>query len=123
MGTPTDEDLEWIPAKATRDYVKKISFRPRQDFKQVFAGASSEVIDLLERVFQVGACFCSKTTGHRNCCSLHDKVIGTHICVFCQFNPHKRPTAAQLLEHRYFSVSGYRDPQSEVGPSLYHLTS
>eukprot|EP00045_Choanoeca_perplexa_P008700 m.81830 g.81830 ORF g.81830 m.81830 type:complete len:458 (+) comp14583_c0_seq1:96-1469(+) len=81
VGSPSDQDLEWIPKQATRDYVRKLQSRPRENFQKVFGGASPEAIDLLDQIFQ--------------------------------FNPRRRPTAAQILDHPYFAVSGYRDPDQE----------
>ena len=61
VGSPSDQDLEWIPKETTRDYVRKLQSRPRENFQKVFGGASPEAIDLLDQIFQVrGGWACSE---------------------------------------------------------------
>lgn len=86
VGTPSDQDLEWISSESTRAYVKAQHQRPASNLASLFPYAEDLALDLLSQLLQ--------------------------------FNPHKRPTAAEALTHPYFVQRNYHNPADEVSWGL-----
>jgi mitogen-activated protein kinase 1/3 len=52
IGTPTDEDMEFITDQNGILYLKSIKIRPKRDLKKKFPGSSDDSLDLLNKLLQ-----------------------------------------------------------------------
>jgi serine/threonine protein kinase len=71
IGTPSEEDMEFITDKNGVLYLKSIKPKPKKNLKQKFPGSSDDALDVLDKMLQ--------------------------------FNPRKRITVNQALEHPFFA--------------------
>jgi len=51
IGTPSDEDLANVISSDAVNFIKRLKSRERKDLRTVFANASPEAVDLLEKIF------------------------------------------------------------------------
>lgn len=79
LGTPSNEDLNFITNNLAKEFVLKLPKKPRQLFITLFPQANQLALDLLERMLV--------------------------------FNPNKRCSVEQCLEHAYFD--NLRNPDDE----------
>jgi len=70
LGTPSEDDFDFVTDAKAIEYLKSFSPRKRVDFKELYPAATTETIDLLEKCLQ--------------------------------FNPKKRITIDEALQHSYF---------------------
>ncbi|KAN0065438.1 mitogen activated protein kinase [Thecaphora frezii] len=92
LGTPTLEEFYNINSRRSRDYIRSMPFKKRQDFRRVFPTATAEAIDFLTRTLT--------------------------------FDPKKRMTVEECLEHPY--LAAYHDADDEPGappldPDFFHF--
>ena len=80
IGTPSEEDMEFITDPNGILYLKSLKVRPKKNLKSKFPGSTEDALDLLDRMLK--------------------------------FNPHKRITVNQALEHPFFTE--VKDPNKEV---------
>ena len=82
IGTPTEEDMQFISDKNGVLYLKSIKTepKPKKNLKQKFPGSSDDALDLLDQMLQ--------------------------------FNPRRRITVNQALEHPFFAE--VRSPTKEI---------
>ena len=80
IGTPSEEDMEFITDPNGILYLKSLKVRPKKNLKSKFPGSTEDALDLLDKMLK--------------------------------FNPHKRITVNQSLEHPFFTE--VRDPSKEV---------
>ena len=80
IGTPSEDDMEFITDPNGKLYLKSLKVRPKKNLKSKFPGSTEDALDLLDRMLK--------------------------------FNPHKRITVNQSLEHPFFTE--VRDPSKEV---------
>ena len=52
LGTPTDEELEFISASKARSYIKALPWAPAPNLMKMFPGANPEAVDLLQKMLQ-----------------------------------------------------------------------
>lgn len=52
LGTPSDEELEFISASKARSYIKALPWSPAPNLMKMFPGASPDAVDLLQRMLQ-----------------------------------------------------------------------
>ena len=52
LGTPSDDELEFISASKARSYIKALPYAPAPNFNKMFPGASPDAIDLLKKMLQ-----------------------------------------------------------------------
>ncbi|EDQ86144.1 uncharacterized protein MONBRDRAFT_35273 [Monosiga brevicollis MX1] len=52
VGSPSDDDLTWIPKESTRSYLKRLDKKTRADFATTFPGATPEALEMLEAIMQ-----------------------------------------------------------------------
>jgi len=71
IGTPSEEDMQFITDKNGILYLKSIKPKPKKNLKQKFPGSCDDALDVLDKMLQ--------------------------------FNPRKRITVNQALEHPFFS--------------------
>jgi len=50
LGTPTDEDLDWVTNEKALAYIKSLEHKPKIPFSQIYPDASEEALDLLEKM-------------------------------------------------------------------------
>jgi mitogen-activated protein kinase 1/3 len=50
MGTPKEEDLNYIPDQDTVNYIKSLEYRPKKDLKAIFPGSPDLALDLLDKL-------------------------------------------------------------------------
>ena len=80
IGTPSEEDMEFITDPNGILYLKSLKVRPKKNLKSKFPGSTEDALDLLDRMLK--------------------------------FNPHKRITVNQSLEHPFFAE--VKDSSKEV---------
>ena len=80
IGTPTEEDMNFITDPNGILYLKSLKVRPKKNLKIKFPGSSDDSLDLLDRMLK--------------------------------FNPIKRITVNQALNHQFFA--DIKDPKKEV---------
>ena len=80
IGTPKEEDMNFITDPNGILYLKSLKVRPKKNLKTKFPGSSDDSLDLLDQMLK--------------------------------FNPNKRITVNQALNHRFFS--DIKDPKKEV---------
>jgi mitogen-activated protein kinase 1/3 len=71
IGTPSDEDIEFLSNPDAISFIKRFKKKERKDFKKMFPLLEPSGLDLLDKILQ--------------------------------FNPFKRPTADECLNHSYFN--------------------
>jgi serine/threonine protein kinase len=86
IGTPSEEDMEFITDKNGILYLKSIKAKPKKNLKQKFPGSSDDALDVLDKMLQ--------------------------------FNPRKRITVNQALEHPFFAEVRSRSKEVEAEFSL-----
>jgi mitogen-activated protein kinase 1/3 len=79
LGSPVDDELDFITAPKARAYIEALPKSPKPDFRRMFRGASEDAIDLVNRMLQ--------------------------------FDPRKRITVAEALEHPW--LKALHDPATE----------
>ena len=79
LGSPVDDELDFITAPKARAYIEALPKSPKTDFRRMFRGASEDAIDLVNRMLQ--------------------------------FDPRKRITVAEALEHPW--LKALHDPATE----------
>ena len=79
IGTPSEDDMEFITDPNGKLYLKSLKVRPKKNLKTKFPGSTEDALDLLDKMLK--------------------------------FNPHKRITVNQSLEHPFFTE--VRDPSKE----------
>jgi mitogen-activated protein kinase 1/3 len=52
LGTPEPEDYDFITNEKALSYIKSLEKRPKQPFNQLYSQASSNAVDLMERMLQ-----------------------------------------------------------------------
>ena len=80
IGTPTEEDMNFITDPNGILYLKSLKVRPKKNLKTKFPGSSDDSLDLLDKMLK--------------------------------FNPNKRITVNQALNHQFFA--DIKDPKKEV---------
>jgi mitogen-activated protein kinase 1/3 len=80
IGTPAEEDMEFVTDPNGILYLKSLKKRTKRDLKLKFPGSNEDALDLLEKMLQ--------------------------------FNPMKRATVQQAIEHSFFS--DIRDNNKEI---------
>ena len=80
IGTPTDDDMQFITDPNGVLYLKSLKQRPKKNLKTKFPGSSDDALDLLDKMLK--------------------------------FDPNKRITVNQALNHPFFS--DVKDPKKEV---------
>lgn len=55
VGTPDDSLLSRIMSEEARNYIRSLPMMRKKNFKEVFGGASSEAVDLLEKMLELDA--------------------------------------------------------------------
>ena len=80
IGTPSEDDMEFITDPNGKLYLKSLKVRPKKNLKSKFPGSTEDALDLLDKMLK--------------------------------FNPHKRITVNQSLEHPFFAE--VKDSSKEV---------
>ena len=96
IGTPSLDEFYAITSRRSRDYIRALPIRKRRPFATLFPHASKEAIDFLSRTL-VSPLFLSLT---RNVFTIPQQT----------FDPKKRMTVDEALEHPY--LSSYVRPSS-----------
>jgi mitogen-activated protein kinase 1/3 len=52
LGTPIDEDLDWVTNEKALQYIKSLDQKPKIPFSKIYPNASAEAVDLLENMLQ-----------------------------------------------------------------------
>ena len=52
LGSPSDEELEFVESRRARDFLKSLPLAPRVSFAEMFPEASPEAVDLCDRMLQ-----------------------------------------------------------------------
>ena len=52
LGTPTDDELEFISASKAKSYIKALPWAPQPNMLKMFPGANPEAVDLLQKMLQ-----------------------------------------------------------------------
>ena len=52
LGSPSDEELEFVESRRARDFLKSLALAPRMSFAEMFPEASPEAVDLCDRMLQ-----------------------------------------------------------------------
>jgi len=52
LGTPSDEDLDFVRSERARAFMKKQAHKPKVPFSTLYTGANPEALDLLEKMLQ-----------------------------------------------------------------------
>lgn len=52
LGTPSDDELEFISASKARSYIKALPYAPTANLHKMFPGATPDAIDLLKKMLQ-----------------------------------------------------------------------
>jgi hypothetical protein len=53
VGSPSEEELSWLPDDVTRRHVQRLQQRPRTNFQHLFSKAQRDAVDVLEQILQV----------------------------------------------------------------------
>ncbi len=92
IGTPTLEEFYGITSRRSRDYIRSLPIRKRRPFTALFPQASVEAVDFLNKTL----------VGHAHYCH---RLFSFDANAPCQtFDPKKRLTVEEALEHPYLSA-------------------
>ena len=95
-GTPTLEEFYGITSRRSRDYIRALPIRKRRPFSALFPDASPEALDFLQKTLVSSSALAFATSIH---------------LARQTFDPKKRLTVDQALEHPY--LAQYHDPEDE----------
>ncbi|KAK9805436.1 hypothetical protein WJX73_006572 [Symbiochloris irregularis] len=127
LGTPSDQELEFVTAPKARQFIRDMGNLPRVDFQEVFPGISPHAADLLSRMLQFdprSRITVRQALAHPYLASLHDEAEEPTAPTPFEFTfENEKMTAEDVKERVYAEILHYHPEARGTATANIHVAS